>query len=248
MADTTSSHKIGPSTSTSSPLSSIDQPVFLELCIKSGPETTRLAEIVIVDGTGQHLITTDLELFASIRKAYNSMRRKCPFFALLFRPDDIRYVTFGVHTHRVDIFDNNSFPPPDEVDEKRYHYFPCPLALLPPMPRHSFFQYYRQRRNCHPQSTFFINRLPKKLGTSMTVLSKNNPSGLEFGWGIHIIERPNRSAIAALYAGLFVLGLIFAVSYNAYMGTSDSALTYGLWIVATLAVALSAVYFHLVDG
>lgn len=46
----------------------------------------RLAEIVIVDGMGQQLINTDVELFASIRKAYNSTKREGLFriFSFMF--------------------------------------------------------------------------------------------------------------------------------------------------------------------
>jgi hypothetical protein len=107
--------------------------------------------------------------------------------------------------------------------------------------------YFRQHKDCDPRGAIFLNRLPKKLGTSMTVLSHKNPHELEPGWGIYIIEGPNKAAIAALYAGLYVIGLIFAVSYNACMGTSDSALTYGLWIATTLAWVALAFHFHFED-
>lgn len=253
MADTTISHKIGPSASAPSSLSSLGKPVYLELCINTKLRTnvTQLAEIVIVDGMGQQLITTDVELFASIRKAYNSTKRKGLFriFAFIFRPKDIRYVSFAMHHHRAIIFSNSpkpSLPPAVEVDEKRYHYS-GDLVGLEPMHRDFFLMYFRQHKDCDPRGAIFLNRLPKKLGTSMTVLSHKNPHELEPGWGIHIIEGPNKAAIAALYAGLYVLGLIFAVSYNACMGTSDSALTYGLWIATTLAWVALAFHFHFED-
>ena len=50
---------------TSAPVSlqSIGKPVYLELCINRSSSVTQLGEIIIVDGMGQRLIKTDLELF-----------------------------------------------------------------------------------------------------------------------------------------------------------------------------------------
>jgi hypothetical protein len=49
--------------SASTPLLSIGKPVYLELCINRSSRVTQLGEIIIVDGRGQQLINTDLELF-----------------------------------------------------------------------------------------------------------------------------------------------------------------------------------------
>jgi hypothetical protein len=129
MADTAISHKIGLSASTPSSLSSLGKPVYLELCVNTDLRTqiTRLVEIMIFDGMGRQLITADVELFASISKAYKSTKRKGLFriFAFMLRPKDIHYVHFAAHYHRAIIFGNPpkfSLPPAVEVDEKRYHY------------------------------------------------------------------------------------------------------------------------------
>jgi hypothetical protein len=49
--------------SASASLLSIGKPVYLELCINRSSRVTQLGEIIIVDGRGQQLINTDLELF-----------------------------------------------------------------------------------------------------------------------------------------------------------------------------------------
>jgi hypothetical protein len=81
----------------------------------------------------------------------------------------------------------------------------------------------------------------------MTVLSYKNPHELEFDWGIHIIERPNKAAIATMMSINIILGFIIAVSYNAYMGTSDSVLWHVYWITITLSMMALAYHFHLED-
>jgi hypothetical protein len=244
MADTTLSHKLDPPKSAPSSLSSIGKPVYLELCIKSAPGTERLAEITIVDGMGQQLITTDAELFASIRKAYNSTKREGFFriFAFLFRPDDIHFVEFAMLNQHAIIFGSPptpSLPPPFEIDEQRYHYSGYDAEQLP-MHRDVFYRYYRQRQKCDSRSTLFLDRLPKKLGTSMTVLSQKNPHELECGWGIHIVEGPNKPVLAALVASFLILGVVFIASLNAYMGISGRPFMGGLWFGIVLAWALFA--------
>lgn len=49
--------------STAASYLSVGKPVYLELCINRSSRVTQLGEIIIVDGMGQRLITTDLELF-----------------------------------------------------------------------------------------------------------------------------------------------------------------------------------------
>jgi hypothetical protein len=252
MADTTFSHKLDPPKLAPSSLSSIGKPVYLELCIKSAPGTERLAEITIVDGMGQQLINTDAELFASIRKAYNSTKREGLFriFAFLFWPDDIRYVLFAMHNGRPIIWESApmhtpSIPPRVEVDEKRYHYSDeCDHVFLPPMPRNNLLQYYRQLEKCDPGDAFFLKCLPKKLGASMTVPSKKNPGELECGWGIHIIEGPNTPVLAALYASFLFLGLTVAIGSNTWVGTPGLELMFEFWIVATLPACVLYVAFY----
>lgn len=182
----------------------------------------------------------------SIRKKYNELKRK-GLFALLYRPTDIHYVQFGIQlsAQQTDIYQKpDSLPPRIEVDENRYHYYECPLAPLPPMPTRTFYQYFRGHTpNCASRSTLFSDRLPKKLGTNMTSLASADK--LEFGWGIHIVEGPNKPLLAALVAAILFLSFLTSVVYDICTKNADSGFAIGQWMVGMLSAVLAAVYFHL---
>ena len=64
-------------------LQSIGKPVYLELCINRSSRVTQLGEIIIVDGMGQQLIHTDLELFGKFSDLISvsiSDVRSCPSY------------------------------------------------------------------------------------------------------------------------------------------------------------------------
>jgi hypothetical protein len=197
-----------------------------------------------------HIKKTLLTLIitASIRAKYNSIKRK-GLFALLYQPSDIHYVQFGTQpsAQQTDIYQKpEALPPHTEVIENRYHYHECPLTPLPPMPPQTFYQYFRQHApNCASRSTLFSDRLPKKLGASMTL--QNGADKLEFGWGIHIIEGPNKSVLAILVAVIIASSFVISIIYDVCTGNADSGFAIGQWIVAVLSAVLSAVYFHLQD-
>jgi len=162
-------------------------------------------------------------------------------------PQDIHYVRFGIHidAQRTDIYEKpDTLPPVEEVKEKRYHYFECPLVPLPPMPRQTFYQYFnRHPLTCTSKSRLWSDRLPKKLGSSMVKLASSDK--LEFGWGAHIIEGPNKPLLASLVAVILILSLAVSTFYDAYKGIADSGFAIGQWMVAVLSAVLAAVYFHL---
>lgn len=112
------------------------------------------------------------------------------------------------------------------------------------MPPQTFYQYFRQHApDCASRSTLFSDRLPKKLGASMTL--QNGADKLEFGWGIHIIEGPNKPVLAVLVATILALSFAVSVIYDICTGNADSGFAIGQWMVAMLSAVLSAVYFHL---
>ncbi|KAI6890007.1 hypothetical protein KC325_g47 [Hortaea werneckii] len=200
---------------------------------------------MLVPGLGDPLIKTDQQLFAKIRSKYNEHKRK-GLFAFLYRPCDIHYVKFGyqVAARQLDIYQTPAaIPPRKEVVEKRYHYFESPLKTLPPMPKQTFYQYfYRHEPGCTSLSSLFCERLPKKLGASITA-----PSGadeLAFGWGLHIIEGPNKPVLAILVAIILSVSFVIAVLYDIFTRNKDSGFAIGQWVVGVLSALLAAVYFH----
>jgi hypothetical protein len=144
-----------------------------------------------------------------------------------------------------------SIPPTIEVKEQRYHYYECPLDPLPPIDPATFFHYFWEHAS-HPQAsgneafdTLFFNRLPKKLGES--VLKQCDPTKLSKGWGVHIIEGPNKPLLACLATGIIVFSFVVSLVYDIVLKNKESGFAIGQWIVAVLATALTAVYFHLAD-
>lgn len=75
-----------------------------------------------------------------------------------------------------------------------------------------------------------------------------NPAGaneLAFGWGVHVIEGPNKPVLAILVAIILVVSFVVSVLYNILTGNIDSGFAIGQWMVGVLSAILAAVYFHL---
>ena len=73
---------------------------------------------------------------------------------------------------------------------------------LPPIDPKTFFHYFWDHAS-HAESSgnqafdaLFYNRMPKKLGKSILIDAK--PGTLNLGWGVHIIEGPNKPLLAWL--------------------------------------------------
>nr|OQO29355.1 hypothetical protein B0A51_06935 [Rachicladosporium sp. CCFEE 5018] len=221
------------------------KPVYLELCVNRSLKITRLAKIMLVPARGEALINNDQQLFAQIRSKHTEHKRN-GFCAFLYQPQDIHYVEFGyqVAARQTDIYQTPAaIPPREEVVEKRYHYFESPLKTLPSMPKQTFYQYfYRHERDCASRSILFCDRLPKKLGSSLTTTT--GADQLAFGWGLHIIEGPNKPFLATLVAIILIVSFMVSVFYDVLAGNKESGFAIGQWVTGVLSAILPAVYFH----
>lgn len=228
--------------------SAADPPAFFELCVNRGDLQISLGEIQLVDALGQRLIYGDTMLISEIRKRYCDLRRK-GLFSYLYRPADIHWVRFGVQQRGVEtgIYESpRAMPPAVEVKEGRYHYHECPLEDMPPIAKETFFHYFRKPHKTDPARTVFTTRMPKKLGSS--IFCQYDPDKLQFGWGMHIIEGPNKPLIAWLAAAIVMLRFIVSVVYDISMKNKDSGFAIGQWMLAVLATSLASLYFHLADA
>jgi hypothetical protein len=147
--------------------------------------------------------------------------------------------------YRVNFFSKDPLPPEDALATKRYEYNLQP-PVPPPIDSRTFLHYfYNHSAYSGSTSAKYVERLPKKLGESLV----RSLAVDEFreGWGIHIIEGPNKVAIC--WALMFVLVVSFGVSvgYDLIQKVEDSGFAIGQWMVAVLTVALSALYFSLED-
>jgi hypothetical protein len=153
--------------------------------------------------------------------------------------------------YRVGVYDEPLvIPPEDEVKEERYHYEECPLKVQPPMDYRSFLHYMEKHKHGDPTSstgivmhsnTIFLKRLPKKVGVSIL---GSHQSALQFGWGVRIIEGPNKVALS--WTTFFGLALSFVVSllYCHFWHTQEQGFAIGQWMVAVLGAAMAALYFQ----
>ncbi|KAH7191480.1 hypothetical protein BKA60DRAFT_584985 [Fusarium oxysporum] len=228
-------------------------PMFFELCVTVGKHSVRLGEINISS------VTTDGQLFKKIWDRYQEIKTST-FGATIrgwfFKPSDVLFVHFGVMgRHTVGIYGKPmEVPPPEEVDEGRYHYFECPMQPLPPMPGHIFLHYLeeakkttgRQDNPAAHAEDIFLSRLPKKLGHSIFRTSPSLASRIAYGWGVHIVEQPSGWAKS-------MLGLLSALICIAMFGITwlcadfDKAIGIGQYTAGVLGLINAAVYFALQD-
>jgi len=191
-------------------------------------------------------------LTAKIRRRYEDLSRK-GLHRLLYRPTDIHFVRFAVQAggKQIGIYDGPlAIPPASEVKAETWHYYQCPLDPLPPIDRRTFYHFFYSDPGEHPptgnraRDLMYHDRLPKKLNTSM-LLGQNAED--VFGWGLHIIEGPNKPVIAWSATIIVAASFVVALVYDLVQRNGDSGFAIGQWLVAVLSAALTATYFHLED-
>jgi hypothetical protein len=223
---------------------------YLELCINTSRRHICLRELLL-NGSGskptQSDIQTDAQLFQKIHDTYLEVRRGSRF-SFLYSPIDIHFVQFSTFDGgRVGIYEKPmALPPVEQVEGAKYHYHECALEPLPPIDHRTFFHYFwNHSSHLHSRSTLFLNRLPKKMNTS--VREQEQPDALNLGWGLHIIEGPNRKMLSLSMFVILVVSLIISITYSIVTHAQESGFGIGQWMVATFTAGLGAVYFHLAD-
>lgn len=236
------SYPLTPTTQTTVPgssslpsLPSLGQAVYLYLCINTASKDIKLGEIMIVDRAGRTLISTDKELLTSIRQKYNSMRRR-GLFAWMYVANDIHHVNFEIHRQLVGILESPaSVPTPVELQQGRYRYSP------PSVTARLFYHNYDEHENrSYAHERICLDCLPMKLGDSVPT----SDSQREFGWGIHIVERPRRNVLAITTSIMVLLSLGVAVIHGECTNDKDRGWTIAAWVATIQALILSSLYFH----
>lgn len=142
-------------------------------------------------------------------------------------------------------------PPEIEVEKERYHYYKCPLETPPPMPSHVFLHYMNCARTDQIQNSlgapvihkdaYFLNRLPKKVGCSIFLDSQSDQL---FGWGVRILEGPNKVALSWMLVAGILISFITAVVYDVVGKTTEQGFAIGQWMMAVIASVMAALYFQ----
>ncbi|KFY99200.1 hypothetical protein V500_01441 [Pseudogymnoascus sp. VKM F-4518 (FW-2643)] len=175
-------------------------PKYIALCVNTGGIYKTLAEVEISS------VTSDIQLFRLMKQAYLNARGFRTKFTLLIKPVEIHFVHFNLWNLQegyISICDKPKSIPPKDTAE--YEYMPRPLVPMPPMPSEVFIHYLEHNdRDCSLTKNVWVPRLPKKLNKRM--IECDIPA---YGWGIHIIEGPNRHVVFWMVMAT-VLGSILA--------------------------------------
>ncbi|CAN9426566.1 unnamed protein product [Alternaria alternata] len=230
----------GHSSVTTSPLGG-GKKTYFELCVNTGIHNVNLGEINLED------VSTDAKLFNRIYQEYKRIRGH-RIRRIFVRPADIHFVLFSVEErHRVGIYEKPfAIPPEDEVRENRYDYKECPLKVKPPIDHRTFFHYMNKHKeykdgsaNVHSTAKY-LQRLPKKIGQSI----HDTKSELSFGWGVHIIEGPDKTAISIAILLIVVVSFLVSVLYCLIAETEEQGFGIGQFLLAAFFPAFSTVLFH----
>jgi hypothetical protein len=146
-----------------------------------------------------------------------------------------------------------SIPPEEEVEEGRYHYYKCPLNNPPPMPANLFLHYMKCAANTpsalkNPEAhkdAYFLNRLPKKLKRS---IFSESDTAQPFGWGVRIMEGPNKVALSWMTVLGIILSFVTSVIYAVVAKTQEQGFGIGQWMMAVFTAVLAALYFQWEEG
>ena len=224
---------------------------YLELCIDTSQHGTSLGEIRLNGvgaGSGPR-VQNDWELFTKIYETYSNSRRSSRF-GFLYKPVDIQFVRFSVFGGgHVGIYEKPMILPPEtDVRNGKWQYYECPLEPLPPIDSRTFFHYFwnhRRRTSQDGTSSLFLNRLPKKVGTSM--LQQEASNTLNLGYGIHIIEGPNKKLLSVAVFVILVVSFAASLAYSLATHAQESGFGIGQWMVAAMTAGLGAIYFDLTE-
>ncbi|KAK1751160.1 hypothetical protein QBC47DRAFT_352026 [Echria macrotheca] len=212
------------------------RPKYLALCVNTGGIYKTLAE---VDTTGT---ASDAAGFEKMKQAYVATRGRRSRFGFLIKPVGIEFVQFTLWNLRhgyVSICNRPESIPPHTTAE--YEYLPKPLDPLPPMPPEIFIHYLEHGEGgLNPARHDWLPRLPMRVG-------KRVIDGEEacYGWGLHVIEGPNREVVFWLMMATTVASVLACALWAQIKEDMQGATGLGGLIVALPPSVLAAFLFRL---
>ena len=164
--------------------------LYLLLCV---PQYKYATKIVHMDVKA---LTSDQQLFASLRAFYTAMRGRLRMLLSLKKLISIDFVQFEAYkSDLADVKKINDIPPESKSNEYRYR--PMPADVIPPVGRNHMMHLYE-----HPDHAedlgICLDRIPKKLKEPLAICPNR---GTGVGWGVHFSEGLN-------WLLLYILGLI----------------------------------------
>ncbi|KAF2733914.1 hypothetical protein EJ04DRAFT_258658 [Polyplosphaeria fusca] len=107
------------------------------------------------------------------------------------------------------------------------------------MSRYEFLHYFHGYHDSHQEDTYFV-RFPKRLNSPLC----DPHSSEDHGWGVYIIEGPNRVVLTWCCVVILVLSFVISITYSVVMKTQEQGFGIGQWMVAVLTAVLAALYFQ----
>ena len=126
-----------------------------------------------------------------------------------------------------------AIPPDNEVVAGNYKYFPVPMDE-PCIDNLTFFHHFYSPASKHTDE-MWGPRLPWKLGPGL--------ASMEYGWGIHIEDRPDWPLFAGLNFVLLLTSGLVAGIYSWRMKDPPTGVTIGAWLTAVQTLALTSLFF-----
>ncbi|CZR60637.1 uncharacterized protein PAC_10533 [Phialocephala subalpina] len=212
---------------------------YLALCVNTGEFRKSLTEIEV------SRLTSDQQLFKQMKSSYRQLRGVKAKFSFLIKPVSMRFVHFNLFHLRggyvgfCDLDKPCSIP---ESDVPEYKYSPVPLKPLPPMPAEVFMHYlqYGDVENVHRQS-HWLRRIPIRLRTRII----DSPEVPVWGWGIYIIEGPNKPVVFWITMTTIFASVLAAVLWSSLRDDIQGGVGLGAMGVALPPVIMAAFLFRL---
>ncbi|KAL7790666.1 hypothetical protein V8C43DRAFT_285140 [Trichoderma afarasin] len=203
---------------------------FLALCVNTGGMYKTLAEL------DMSRINSDGEAFSQMKKAYLQYRGVRSRLHFLVKPVTVEFVRFTLWNLRhgyVSVCDRpNSMPPNSCID---YEFIP------PPMPPEVFVHYLEHGDgDLSPNRYTWLPRLPKRRNHKVVDCGEATE-----GWGIHVIEGPNRTAVFWIVMATISISVIASVLWTTLKGDIQGGMGLGALIVALPPAIMAAFLFRL---
>ncbi|KAF9765118.1 hypothetical protein IL306_002651 [Fusarium sp. DS 682] len=209
---------------------------YLAICIQTGPIHTILEEFDTSD------FKSDATLLEAMKSVYIKIRGVRSKQNSLFTPVGMEFVKFTLWNQRhgyVSICERPDSMPPKS--QHQYDYDPKPPAFLPPMPAEVFLHYLEHgEEGWNTMRYLWLPRLPVR--RENRIIEGGEAS---YGWGIHIIEGPNRWVICALFLLALIGSALAAILWSAIYSDIQGGTGLGQLIIALSSAMLTALLFRL---
>jgi len=215
---------------------------WLELCIRSGPDTFVLGEIDITQ------IKMDHWVFYAIKREYETNRVAARLFgrfayrvpnggiSVKFRKDKL--ATPNGNPPTVSIMARSCMPETGEAHSYHYVFDPTPMDL-PPIDTHTFNHYFHKPHLADTSETW-IRRFPQLHDVSLF----DGNEKLAQGWGFEITEDRNWTIfVCANLASLLVSGALAGLSAH-FLKDNSTGVAIGVWITTVQTLVITALFWH----